>query len=219
MQDHIDDDSKGKVRYRFVRHLPAARFPPASSSGLRRLPARRSGVVAAGTVELGTNCAPGSGAERSLPRKQGYDDHHGRGSPSSSPPPEVQETLRQQIAQALQPALAEWRQQTVRTVRQQLDQAQLAERADDRQQASPAPQPSRAEEQLPVQQGEHESRATDGTASEEAQEPPDAEPDSAPSAASEILRQAPGFLEQASTRWLRSRIEDGRDALTLGARA
>jgi len=139
--------------------------------------------------------------------------------PGLPPPairPEVQEALRRQIAQALQPVLADLRQQSLGTVRQQLDQAQRAERAEDRRQASPAPEPGRAEEQPPVRQGEHESGATEGTAREEAHGPADAGPAPGRSVASEIVGQVPGLLEQGGTHWLRLRLEDGRDALCSG---
>jgi hypothetical protein len=50
--------------------------------------------------------------------------------PALSPPPirpEVQHAIRREIEQALRPVLADFRKQSVRAVRQQVEQAQRAE--------------------------------------------------------------------------------------------
>ena len=123
--------------------------------------------------------------------------------------PELQDALRREIEQAIEPVLADFRDQSVRTVRQQVDQAERAERAGE----SPEPEPARDARQSAVQQDGHGAGPTDGAATRAPGDDPTAP---ARSVASEIVGQVPGLLEQAGTRWLRSSLEDGRDALCSG---
>lgn len=110
--------------------------------------------------------------------------------------PDVQDALRREIEQSLQPVLADFRAQSVRAVRQQVDQAQREALEEGR----PAP----------VRDRNGDRGAADGV-----DEQPHGEP--APSA------QRPGdaeghgpiaqLLEEVGTQWLQSRLESGRDTL------
>ena len=111
--------------------------------------------------------------------------------PPPAIPPEVRAAVRSQVAQAIQPVLADFRAHSVRAVREQVEQAQEADRGTGR------PPPSRRDD--------GDSRQTDGVEGQ-----PLPEQDTAPvrSVASEVVGRVPGFLEDAGTRWLRSRLED-----------
>jgi len=85
--------------------------------------------------------------------------------------PELQHALRREIEHAIEPILTDLREQSVRTVHQQIDQAQSSARGEDR------------------------------------SEPPARSETSEPSSS---VRQ---FIDQAGTQWVRSRLEDGRDAV------
>ena len=206
-----------------TRWAGAASPPEAEASGLGRwgTPAIGSGVVAAGTVELGTNCAQRSGHGMYPPEdtvtivdeSPARPDEADRDPPPPAIPQEAQDALRRQIARALQPILADFRKESVRAVHEQLEQARATDRADGPKDARSATEPSREEPSTPSRRGEHDSGPTDGV---EGQPLPEQGTAPVRSVASEIVGQVPGFLEDAGTRWLRSRLEDGRDALCSG---
>ena len=137
-------------------------------------------------------------------------DEADRDPPSPAIPPEVQDALRRQVAQAIQPVLADFRKQSVRAVREQVEQAQEADRGEGTEEARPAAEPGGEERPTPSLRGDRDSGQPDGV---DGRTPLHDGAGLAQAVASDVVGQVPGFLEEASTQWLRSRLEDGRDAL------
>jgi hypothetical protein len=138
-----------------------------------------------------------------------------QGEADVSPPPpairpELQYALRREIEQAIQPVLADFRKQSLRAVRHQVELAQPAELARNRPQASSEPESRREEKRPLARPGDHEPGSANGAAEQISREhgPAPARP-----LTSDIAGPVAEFLEQTGTRWLQSRLEDGRDAL------
>ena len=128
--------------------------------------------------------------------------------------PEMQHALAEEVARALQPTLTEFRRQAAQTVQQEVDRALRTERAPNHREASPSPTPDRVEgeESRPAVDGE---RRTVAGATERAfgHLAPSGSGRAAAAGAGSALGAVPAVLEQQGERWLRSRLEVGRDAL------
>ena len=124
--------------------------------------------------------------------------------------PEVQEAIRSQVARAIQPVLADFREHSVRGVRTQVEEAHEADRVDEREGARRAPEADVGTGRPPSRGGDHDAGQTDGA---DGRTLPQQGAALAQSVASDVVGQVPGVLEEVGTRWLRSRLEGGHDAL------
>jgi hypothetical protein len=125
-----------------------------------------------------------------------------RDPPPPSLQPDLRRALRREIERAIEPVLADFREQSVRTVRQQGDQANRAE--------PPEPEPGLEGSRSSAPPSDSDAEPTDGAPKQADQEHSTAPIRPEPSELSKPVLQA---AEQLGTQWIKSRVDDGRAAL------
>jgi len=133
--------------------------------------------------------------------------------------PELGRALQEQISQALQPAMAEFREQMSATVRQELDETLHRDRRRASADAGRATDRARAEAQASSDEGADQmadkgrSKGSDPSGQRGAQA-------QGPLLGKSLLDALPGILEQQGEQWLRSRLDLGIDfAFSVWVRA
>jgi hypothetical protein len=137
--------------------------------------------------------------------------HESEAGPGPAIRPELEHALRREVEQALQPVLADFRRQSVRAARQQVDRALLETGEDGYQEAAPAPDPRREESTSTAWRADREPESADSAVARPAEEhAPAPDRPNGPESASPVVH----MVEQFGRQWIKARFEDGRDTLS-----
>ena len=156
--------------------------------------------------------ARGDEASRSESSEPDGSDRDEAAEPHAIDGPELGRALQEQISQALQPALAEFREQMTATVRHELDETLHPDRRRAPAEAGRSTDRGSGDEQGSSDRGDDRSnddaRSNGSDASREGKSQA-----TRPALGKQLLESLPGVLEQQGEQWLRSRFDLGIDFL------